>query len=85
MWVASFLVLDVIFLTAFMIELGLKLWAFGWREYLANCLNLVDAIIITLSFLLLLVAIAGVFHLGTQWEEVAAMAPLAPASSTRTQ
>jgi len=53
------LVIDVLFLSVFMIEIMLRLFIFGLR-YCNNLLNLVDSAAITFSFAITLVEVAGV-------------------------
>ena len=58
--VAAFGIVDAAFLSVFMLELVLKLFALGCK-YLQDCLNLIDAIIVVVSFVVMVLEQAKVF------------------------
>ena len=58
--VAAFQAVDAAFLSVFMLELVLKLFALGCK-YLQDCLNLIDAIIVVVSFVVMVLEQAKVF------------------------
>lgn len=62
-WKDAFTVIDVTFLSVFMIEVLMRLFVFGPR-YFASFLNLVDASAIALSFVITILDMTGTLELG---------------------
>ena len=57
-WQTAYLVIDLFFVSLFMTEVTLKLFAFG-PAFVASVLNLVDASAIVLSFVITLLDVTG--------------------------
>ena len=58
-WISTFLVVDALFLSIFMIEIILRLYVFG-PGYCGNVLNIADSFAISFSFAVTLLEVAGV-------------------------
>ena len=57
-WKVPFLVLDTLFLSFFLLEIALRLFAFGGR-YLRSAINVVDALAIVISFTFTMIEVTG--------------------------
>ena len=55
LWTGVFFYVDWVFISIFVIELCIKLYAWGPVTYMRNLLDCVDAIVVTISFVFLVV------------------------------
>jgi hypothetical protein len=76
-WDRIFIVVDWGFLTAFVIELILKLYAWGPVTYLKNCLDAFDAAVVTISYGFVIVFSSGIMNPCSAGSNAATIAALA--------
>ena len=77
LWDQIFTVVDWGFLTAFVIELILKLYAWGPVTYLKNCLDAFDAVVVTVSYAFVIVFTSGIMNTCSAGSNAATIAALA--------
>ena len=77
LWDQIFTVVDWGFLTAFVIELILKLYAWGPVTYLKNCLDAFDAAVVTISYGFVIVFTSGIMNTCGAGSNAATIAALA--------
>ena len=77
LWDQIFIVVDWGFLTAFVIELILKLYAWGPVTYLKNCLDAFDAAVVTISYGFVIVFTSGIMDTCSAGSNAATIAALA--------
>ena len=76
-WDQIFTVVDWGFLTAFVIELILKLFAWGPITYLRNCLDAFDAVVVVISYAFVVVFTSGLIDTCSAGANAATIAALA--------
>ena len=81
LWDQIFIVVDWGFLTAFVIELILKLYAWGPVTYLKNCLDAFDAAVVTISYGFVIVFTSGIMDTCSAGSNAATIAALKNAPS----
>ena len=64
-WTRTFWAIDLLFLSFFLIEIGLRVYAWGAKTYLGELINTLDAIIVLVSFALLWITLEFTWVL--QW------------------